>query len=87
MMVTTGIGFAIPSNHIKTILDEIMRNKVKQEHFYEQPKRRYLGVKTVTAEPHIIDRLKSDGLISYLVDRMTIGCVIIAVAPNSPAHK
>jgi S1-C subfamily serine protease len=82
MMVTTGIGFAIPSNHMKSILDEVMKRNNS-----EPPKRYYIGIKTVTLEPHIVDRFKMDGVIPYTIDKTTKGCIVIAVALNSPAHK
>ena len=81
-MMTTGIAFAIPSNHIKNILDEAINRKN-----LDPAKRYHIGIKIVTLEPYIVDRFKIDGIISYNIDKTTKGCIVMAVAQNSPAQK
>lgn len=89
MMLTTGIGFAVPSNQMKKIVEEAMqyRDKLKTERKDLVPmKRRYIGAKILSLNANMVARLRDQGLIN-VPDYVQNGVVIVIIAANSPAQR
>lgn len=66
-----GIGFAIPSNTVKFVVDQLKES--------EQVVRSYLGVTIEDLTPGLAE--------TFGLKSTTTGCVVTAVMPNSPASK
>uniref|UniRef100_H3DIY1 HtrA serine peptidase 2-12 n=1 Tax=Tetraodon nigroviridis TaxID=99883 RepID=H3DIY1_TETNG len=83
MKVTAGISFAIPSDRLRTFLDQA--EKKKSSWFRDSdPRRRYIGVMMLTLTPSIIAELKlRDGSFP----EVTHGVLIHRVIMGSPADR
>jgi serine protease Do len=73
-----GIGFAIPSNKVKSITDSLIKNG--------RISRPFIGVSMVTINQDLLDRLKEDPNSGALPDANK-GIWIQKVVPKSPADK
>ncbi|KAM4542551.1 serine protease HTRA2, mitochondrial-like [Odontesthes bonariensis] len=83
MKVTAGISFAIPSDRVKSFLDQAA--KKKSSWFAESgTKPRYIGVMMLTLTPSIIEELK---LRDSSFPNVTHGILIHRVIMGSPANR
>jgi serine protease Do len=71
-----GLGFAIPIETVKQIVDELVANG-KVEHSY-------LGIKMTDLTPEVKENLNRESGLRVLEDR---GVLIVEVMPNSPAAQ
>ncbi|XP_034015379.1 serine protease HTRA2, mitochondrial-like [Thalassophryne amazonica] len=83
MKVTTGISFAIPSDHVRLFLDQAAKTKSS---FFggSETKRRYIGVMMLTLTKSIITELK---LRDPTFPDVTYGILIHRVIIGSPADR
>ncbi|XP_029349504.1 serine protease HTRA2, mitochondrial isoform X3 [Echeneis naucrates] len=83
MKVTAGISFAIPSDRLRTFLDQSAKRK--SSWFREsETKRRYIGVMMLTLTPSIIAELK---MRDPSFPDVTHGILIHRVIMGSPANR
>lgn len=83
MKVTAGISFAIPSDCVRTFLDQAA-NKSNSRLGGVESKRRYIGVMMLTLSPSIISELK---MRDHSFPDVTHGILIHRVITGSPAHR
>ncbi|XP_077411802.1 serine protease HTRA2, mitochondrial-like isoform X2 [Vanacampus margaritifer] len=81
--VSPGISFAIPSDRVKTFLDQAAQRK-SSSFGGSETKRRYIGVMMLTLTPSIIAELK---LRAPTFPNVTHGILIHKVIMGSPAYR
>lgn len=83
MKVTAGISFAIPSDRVRSFLDQAANRNYSRPSGSEH-KRRYIGVMMLTLTPSIITELK---LRDPMFPDVTHGILIHRVIVGSPANR
>jgi S1-C subfamily serine protease len=82
MTATAGISFAIPSKYVKEFVQIADTEKSVGSKY------RYLGMKMITLTPQIHHLFTHEANTDIKIPRdLRHGCLVIEVAPNSPAEK
>ncbi|XP_061898137.1 serine protease HTRA2, mitochondrial-like [Entelurus aequoreus] len=84
MKVTAGISFAIPSDRLRSFLDQAANRKKGSWFGQSETRRRYIGVMMLTLTPSIISELK---LRDPSFPDVTHGILIHRVIIGSPANR